>query len=732
MLADDPKLTEDIKTALKALVDHADREDRIIRERQIRLWRKLKLYWDGFQRLWFSETAHDWRIGDTTQGANEYASYYDKPINVFRSYLESIIAALSVTVPAIKCYPDDADNRLDIETARAGDKIADLVYKHNDATLLWIRALYIFCTEGMIAAYRYTKEDKKYGTYEENVYEDREEELDYMSCPTCETELIEDNFCPECMEEVGVPIIKTETIQNSVLVGKNDKPKSRQCIEIYGGLYVKVPSYAMKPEDCPYLIWAYETHYSQARARYSKANIHEGNLYSSGDYYERWGRTSTQYMGDEPENNVTVRNTWVRPSFYHILDEAIIGKLNKLFPSGAKIVMVDDKLCEVEDEDFDEHWTLTRNPLSDYLIHEPTGLLLVNIQEITNDLIALVLQTIEAGIPQTFADPKVLNFNAYNKVESTPGLIFPATGRSGQGIGDGFHEIKTATLSREIEPFMQRIQEFGQLVSGALPSLFGGQAAGSSRTAAEYSMSRAQALQRLQTNWKMLTIWWKDIFSKVIPAYIENVVEDEKMVEKDELGNFVNIFIRKVELEGKIGRIELEASEHLPATFGQKKDVIMEIVKNSPPDSPLLAALMSPENITLLGEAVGLQDFTLPNQNDIEKQHEEIQLLLESGPFPDEMLGEVSSIPIEPEIDNHLIESETLKRWAVSPAGRAAKRENPNGYRNALLHLREHLMAMQPEVPNEAMPQAQGQPESEVNENGNGKYSPDNAGPVVQ
>src|SRR3970282_2407344 len=101
MLADDPKLTEDIKAALKALVDHADREDRIIRERQIRLWRKLKLYWDGFQRLWFRETAHDWRIGDTTQGANEYASYYDKTINVFRSYLESIIAALSVTVPAI-------------------------------------------------------------------------------------------------------------------------------------------------------------------------------------------------------------------------------------------------------------------------------------------------------------------------------------------------------------------------------------------------------------------------------------------------------------------------------------------------------------------------------------------------------------------------------------------------------------------------------------------------------
>ena len=42
-------------------------------------------------------------------------------------------------------------------------------------------------------------------------------------------------------------------------------------------------------------------------------------------------------------------------------------------------------------------------------------------------LISLVLQTIEHGIPQTFADPKVLNFNAYRNSEVIPGGIYPAT-----------------------------------------------------------------------------------------------------------------------------------------------------------------------------------------------------------------------------------------------------------------------------------------------------------------
>ena len=740
MLAKD--IPESIKTSLLTLVEHADDEDRDVRDRQVRVWRSLKLKWDGFQRIWYSEVAHDWRTDNST-GADLYSSYYDKPVNVFRSYLESIIAALSVTVPSVKCFPDDADNILDIETARAGDKIGNLIYKHNDAILLWIHALFIFCTEGLVAAYRYTKEDKAYGTYDEDEFREEDEIVEQSVCPNCNTEIVDENICPECMEEVD-PIIQEITVKNMILVGTNKKPKSRQCIEVYGGLYVKIPNYAMKQADCPYLIWAYETHYANARAMYPDVKIHEGSLYSSNDHYERWGRTSTQYTGVEPENTVTVRNSWLRPSFYHILEEEKVKELKKKFPKGCKVIMVDDQLCEVEDESLDECWELTHNPLSDYLHHEPTGQLLTNIQDITNDLIALVLQTIEAGISQTYADPKVLNFDKYSKTESTPGLIFPATPRSGRALSEGFYESKTSTLSQEVEPFMQRVQELGQLVSGALPSLFGGSQPGrSSGTAAEYSMSRAQALQRLQTNWKMLTIWWKNTFAKSITAYIENVMEDERLVEEDEKGNFVNVFIRKAQLQGKIGRVELEASEHLPVTFAQKKDTVMEILKTMAPDSPLMIALMAPENINLLTDAVGLDDFTMPNQDDIEKQNEEIQLLLQSTPIPNpntiDPMGsdmETSSVPIEPDVDNHAVQADVCRKWAVSPAGRLAKNENEEGYRNVLLHLKEHLMMLQAPlgVPTTDNPAAPGTDEVNLEgENGlNEEYGPDQPGAAVQ
>src|SRR5215471_16513101 len=197
-------------------------------------------------------------------------------------------------------------------------------------------------------------------------------------------------------------------------------------------------------------------------------------------------------------NAVTVRNAWLRPAAFNVLDQIDdINYLKEKFPNGAKCVFINDIYAESCNESLDDAWTLLYNPLSDFIHFDPLGLLLVSVQEITNDLISLILQTIEHGIGQTFADPAVLNFNAYRQMESVPGGVYEATPKTGKSIGDAFYEAKTATLSAEVMPFAQNIQSLAQLVSGALPSLFGGAMEGS-QTASQYSMSRAQALQRLQ------------------------------------------------------------------------------------------------------------------------------------------------------------------------------------------------------------------------------------------
>lgn len=735
---------------LKKVAEQFWKEDASTRERQIRQWKRLKLYWDGFSRIWFSEVAHDWRIWDPDLSqTDDDQEYYDKPINIFRAYLESIIAALSVLVPPIKCFPDDADNPLDLSTAKAGDKIAQIIHRHNNVNMLWLQSLFIFCTEGMVAAYTYTDEDVKYGVYETNKTEDVATSREQKVCSLCEMVLddvtlmgeAEDlynpddedaplqfalkegqEFCPECATFVD-PQIRQEPILATRIVGKTTKPKSRQIIEAYGGLYVKIPGYAKKQADCPYLFYSTETHYALARARFP--NIREKiqpNMGGSNDAYERWGRLNPQYQNEFPVDTVTIRNGWLRPAAFEVLPKDEADFLKKKFPNGARIALVNDDLAEYENESLDDSWTLTYNPLADFLVHDPIGMLLTSVQDITNDLISLTQQTIEHGIPQTMADPDVLNFATYRQAETTPGAIIPVTPKSGRALQESFFEVRTATLSPEVMPFGQQIQQLGQMVSGAQPALFGGDIQGS-KTASEYSMSRAQALQRLGNTWKLFTSWWKEINGKVIPAYIKNVQADEKFVEKDQNGNFINTFIRRAELAGTIGNIELDANENLPITWSQKRDAIMQLLQAQNPQ--ILQMVAHPENLPLIYEAIGIPDFFVPGEDSRNKQYEEIRELLLSEPIPlpiePDVLAaaEASGGEMEPvqefepsvsvgEFDNHQVELEICMKWLNSEAGRLAKIENDKGYHNVLLHAKAHKNAMMMEMMEQAQMAPQG------------------------
>ena len=692
-------LSEELQKALAVIRDEFDKEDTDTRERQIRQWKKLEFYWAGITKIWWDAVANDWRLAPD---ADSNESDEHKQINVFRAYLESIIAALSTTVPPIKCAPDDADNISDVLTAKGGTKIASLIYTQIDAPLLWCRALFIYCTQGMIAAYNYSVENKKFGTVEVGVYEDIEKDVPIFTCPNCLTEIQEPDskWCPNCKTEIE-PAEGTIKQSTNELVRTDKKPKARQKIEVNGGLFVKVPNYARNQDDIPYLAYCYETHYSNVYKKYPHLRgmlDGEGTAITGDDLYERWGRMSPQYYGDEPKNTPTVRNWWFRPSAFEVIgDEDLRKDLLKKFPDGVKCVWVNDHYAEAIPEDLDEHWTLTFNPLSEYLHFNPLGDLLTGVQDINDELIALSLGTIEHGIPQTFADPSVLNFDAYRQMETVPGAIYPAKAKSGKTLSEAFYTVDTATLSPEVEPFAAKIQEMGQFVSGALPALFGGNQANSSRTAAQYSMSKNQAMQRLQITWKMVNFFWKNTFSKVIPAYIATMMEDERQV-KEEHNSFINIVIKKSEMDGKIGSYSIESSENLPVTWGQVHDTVMQLMQLNNP--AILESLGAPENLQVLSSALGLNDFNLLGIKDREKQYEEIQLLTHSEPLPQQnpmtgQMEEVTSVMPELEVDNHAIESELCRDWLVGEMGRQCKIDNPTGYKNVLLHLAAHKQMMQ-------------------------------------
>ncbi|MFZ2196999.1 MAG: hypothetical protein WAV13_04650, partial [Thermodesulfovibrionales bacterium] len=209
------EVDEELQGCLRELVKDFDEEDTTIRENQVRLWKKLEEYWDGFQMIFWSDRDQSWISPESVRFEDVFSDeevaqlgpIYDYVVDIYKAHGESIIAALSSTIPTLRYRPDDADSEADRLTARTFSKIADLLYVHNKAKLLFLRAMYYIYNAGNVFSYRYVESSPKFGTFK--IPKVGTEEV--TVCPICEyvREANELAPCPNCGSDVA-PIVKTQ------------------------------------------------------------------------------------------------------------------------------------------------------------------------------------------------------------------------------------------------------------------------------------------------------------------------------------------------------------------------------------------------------------------------------------------------------------------------------------------------------------------------------------------
>jgi hypothetical protein len=479
-------------------------------------------------------------------------------------------------------------------------------------------------------------------------------------------------------------------------IGENSEPKNRECLEIYGPLNVKIPLWCRDQFSTPYLILETEEDLSLIQEIYPEFI----DRISAGQYpdgYDKEARVPTNYKNDFPRNLVTVQRVWLRPWALNtrILAEPIlVKKLRAQYPDGIYVVVLNNSLVvEIVKDDLDKRWTISENPVAESLHANPLGSSLVPLQDMTNELANLTLETVEFGIPETFADGRVIDFDAYQRQEARPGQISEATAPAGQGLASGFYEMKAATLSREVDQFAERVTQAAQFVQGTYPSIYGGTLQGGGGTAREYELSKASALQRLSTTWLIVQEWWAKIMGKAVDSTVENMKEDERYVQQQG-SNFMNVWIRKADLQGSTSRVEPEIAENFPVSWAQKKDAILNLIQMKDPQ--VSTVISHPENASLVASIIGVPELYIPGDDDRNKQLMEISLLIRAEPQqvppnPNNPRGLVSTVPVVSDLDNNDIEAEICKSWLKSEVGQDAKVNNPGGYANVLAHLREHL-----------------------------------------
>ena len=86
-------------------------------------------------------------------------------INVYGAHGKSIIAALGIKLPNVQFLPEDADVTEDINTAKAHGKIAEIIKRHNDAPMLFLKTLFLLYNQGVVAAYIYNRASKNMAVF---------------------------------------------------------------------------------------------------------------------------------------------------------------------------------------------------------------------------------------------------------------------------------------------------------------------------------------------------------------------------------------------------------------------------------------------------------------------------------------------------------------------------------------------------------------------------------------
>lgn len=747
----DIDFVQDLKYIIER-VEQADEDLRVIRTRFFKL---LCAYFEGNQLGIWNAELNDWQnilertelIDDDEEDVLSSA----KCANVFRSWIINVIAALTSGTPKVKYIPADAEETADIDTAKAYQLIQRKIenQKHSKPKQIITKTLKIKFTQGLVFAYVYPKQDSKLGYYNEPVKKSRETQQYSINCLSCGAEMASGELTPEIMQ--ALPEIENRAVEcpqcksmeppianvtNEVkeeIVDYNQIPKHRICVDLYGPLNAEIPFFVTSLQQVPILRLKTEMHYAEAAEKFD-LDIVEPQADTDG---ERDMRMPIGYVSSANEV-VTVEQVWYRNwSFNIITDYDRRESMKQQFPKGCYAVFIDDKLVEYFEEDMDEHWTTTEDPISDFLHAVPEAQDSKDIQDMINEMLNLTMDTIEHNIPELYVRAQTLDLDKYKSVRSRPGNVTAVNARPGiANIGADFFQSHTSSLSQEHAIFHGKLMELGQQLSKSMPTIYGGTIKGGSGTAREYEASRAMSLQALGILWDTVKEFYAAIMNLAVPQYAELMLEDEKYVQ--DLGNdrYINVYIQKSKLVGSVGEITCDTNEQIPISWAEQRDVLMQMIGMQ---NPVIGQILAhPQNASFVASRIGMQELYIPGDEDRQKQLAEIERMIKEQPVPNPAfiqyqqfmmspegqmqagLAQINGQPIPPpppqfissvqpnfKLDNHTIEKDTCATWLKSSTGRALQEINEPGWQNVFLHFLEHeqmeMMKMQEDMQKQMM-----------------------------
>jgi hypothetical protein len=693
------QLPEPLQTKLKELARKFMDEDKFSRRLEIQESRKAHFYWRDLQHLYWDGRAEGWvaygpngnpMIGDTRQSYNNDSSVLYST-NIYKPFGLTLIAVLTQSVPEVIAVPADGEDAADLATARAGNRFRKIIEHKNDATMILTKAMFFAYVDGRILAWT-----------------------------------------------------------RSVMNPRTQKEEVK--ITVHGTLECKVPITTECMEEMVYIQLGHEQHVAIAKFENPdfKKKIKGGAIGSGMDVYERTARVSvaqgTSYMsgsGDTLVNLATVQHTWMRPAAFEMLesdasttDDPEVDQLRELFKTGCHLKMVSGEYVGSWDESMDDHLQIMNALPGDGQFRNSLGHDTESVQERFNDIINIAQDVYEKTQPAVYADVEMADPNATFRQQSKPGARIPVKKKPGEPISESFYNEPASAVSPDMLQYGNDLMgPVGQLTSGAFTALTGaGDAKGAAGdTASGYAMQKEQAMGRLGLVYRDLKRWWAEIMGQAVKC-AALLKADMSLSIPDANGEVETTTVRIEDLQGDVHWYP-EGDEGIPANWSSKKATVQALLVAADANPILAGILADPRNQEAIQTYLGIDDLVVPAAESWAKQMAEINEMENGEAQPNPAFlqlqqklqamqehsaqgglhndGEVeqlamqlqstpqmlSSVPIDPQIDDNAAEAESGKIWMRGPAGQKAKVEKPAWYMNVRVHVLAHDAAAKAQMP---------------------------------
>lgn len=717
--------------SLKSLLsDYIERDIAAEKILQYFRWRRADLYYRGIHHV-YPEVKQGGNLDLTGSGfprmnrdQPDDSPAYDYQFQLVKKYGELFVAVLGQR-PFYNCQavPDNPQSEDDKAAARQADLAALLLRSWWNVRILNAKLAHHLYKSGTIFPFvTWNADEKKYGTYSVPRIESKEVPISdpHYECLACQSQLpvsqaeTSGRLCPNCGTFLGDESLHpAETASVPVQTGEDSYPNGRVELTFENCTTTTVPFYIQDLSETSRLVRDNEEPVSQLLRRYPEMREHILSLsgLSSGSSINGTGalvRSGAQSQTGTPRSQtsrglVPVRYVWVTADDLQLIaDDQKRDALLSAYPTGLCFTLVGDQVAEIEDKSIADHYSSCQPVVGDFLLVDGVCYGILGHQDLKNDLLGLMAEHLERGLPTHLMQAGLLDVEAINSRRHRPQEIMEVSTENGS-LENVVKTLPASKFPDQAPGLVNIVEEEAKNSTHLLDQVFG--ATDTTRKTAEQARTELnQALMALGTTGEFMSDAWVQIHTKAV-----------RLLAKHAPPNLSHQG-QTLDLEAlKRGKWHFESNVGVPRTYAERKDAAMQLLESQSPSGAALierAGLLGPTNVRTLLQMLDLQaDFDLPAEDHYEAVEEVIQQLLEDGRAgngptsgqPDPMTGMPGppnpSVPYEAAVLDAQATVMQIQQYLVSPGGREQKKTNPGGYQNILAYMQQAKAAMAPPAP---------------------------------